>query len=390
MKILSIETSCDESATSLVEANGGLENPQFKVISSALNSQVDLHKEFGGVYPSLAKREHAKNLVPLLEKILKNSGLNKQNKEEKEEPDFSEEQITEIGKILEREPELLKTFLEIVSKLPKPDIEHIAVTIGPGLEPALWVGINFAKALSLIWNVPVIPVDHMEGHVASVLIENKVEFPAIALLVSGGHTDLYCVKKWGDYKHLGGTRDDAVGEAFDKVARLLNLDYPGGPEISKLSEKERSRATKSEEKWDMPRPMAGSNDLDFSFSGIKTHVLYLTRDLAEISPKIRKSVAREFEDAVIDVLVSKTSSALEKMGADSLIVAGGVAANKELRRRMGDLASSHNIPLLLPPQDLSTDNATMIAFAGYLKLQYQKEDEFKINPELEARGNLEL
>ncbi len=383
MKILSIETSCDESAISIVEAFGGLKNPEFKVVSSALHSQIEMHKEFGGVYPSLAKREHSRNLVPLLKEVL--SGENGDYTK------ISEDKGRKIQKILEREPRLLELFQEAVPNLKKPNIDYIAVTVGPGLEPALWVGINFAKALSVAWNVPVIPSDHMEGHIASVLSGNKekIDFPAVALLVSGGHTDLYEIKKWGEYKRLGGTRDDAVGEAFDKVARLLGLGYPGGPEISKLAEKSRSREPHHEEKWKMPRPMLNSDDLDFSFSGIKTHVLYLVRDMSNLSPENKESIAREFEDAVIEVLVQKTKKALEETSAKTLIVAGGVTANKELRKQMKKISKILGVPSLLPPQELSTDNSTMIALASFLKLNYSKQ-KFEVNPDLEAQGNLEL
>jgi len=198
MKILAIETSCDETAISLLEANSGFENPKFKVLSNALNSQIELHKEYGGVYPSLAKREHTKNLTPLLLKVMEevfgNTKLETLN--DRREPENHSNVLKKIRMVLEREPELFEQFARIVLDIKKPDIDYIAVTEGPGLEPALWVGINFAKALSLLWNIPLIPINHMEGHILSPLLnkENKITFPSLALLISGGHTELVLMK----------------------------------------------------------------------------------------------------------------------------------------------------------------------------------------------------
>lgn len=414
MRILGIETSCDETAISLIEVKGTLKNPRFKVLSNITLSQAKLHAKYGGVFPNLAKREHAKNLIPVLKKVLEeanflDSGFKIQ--------DSRKIQNLKLKAILNREPELLEQFLKFIPTIKKPPIDKIAVTYGPGLEPALWVGINFAKALSVVWKIPVIPVNHMEGHIASILpLQNKgnskseilnskqtqnskskvlkLEFPAIALLISGGHTELVLVKKWGDYKILGQTRDDAVGEVYDKVARMLGLPYPGGPYISALAEMSRTDADFTQtdaEKIQLPRPMLHSDNLDFSFSGLKTSVLYFLKG-RKITPKLKKEVCRAFEDAVADVLTTKTKKALQKTRAKSLIIAGGVSANKFLRDSIKKELSKYPIPdvkypalhIFVPPHELSTDNALMIAMAGYLKISLKK----RIPKKIQARGNL--
>ena len=256
MKILAIETSCDETAIAILDCNGDEKAAQFAVLGNALLSQIDIHKEYGGVFPALAKREHAKNLVPILESALEEAEL--LNEDTQAIPDETRAKIAEI---LAREPGLFETFFEFVSECEPPDIDAIAVTAGPGLEPALWVGINFAKALALVWNKQLVAVNHMEGHILAALarqeapstkreepnkfkieklkIEN-VEIPLLALLISGGHTELVLMKTWLEYELIGQTRDDAVGEAFDKVARMLSLPYPGGPELSRLAEQARA------------------------------------------------------------------------------------------------------------------------------------------------------
>ncbi|MDD5068407.1 MAG: tRNA (adenosine(37)-N6)-threonylcarbamoyltransferase complex transferase subunit TsaD [Candidatus Pacebacteria bacterium] len=382
MIILGIETSCDETALSLVEATGTLENPQFRLLSATLFSQTKLHEEHGGVVPMLAKREHQKNLIPLLKKLLEESGFSKSKQEKIDEKG--------IEKILEREQELAPLFLEYIPTIEKPKIDAIAVTYGPGLEPALWVGVSFAKALSYIWNIPIIPVNHMEGHIVSPLLtENtKIEFPALALLISGGHTELVLTEKWGEYKVIGKTRDDAVGEAFDKVARLLGLPYPGGPEISKLAEKQRQSGASST--LALPRPMLKSDDYDSSFSGLKTSVLYKLKEIGEPTAEIKAEIAKEFEDSVTEVLVSKTRKAIEEFGPQTLIIAGGVSANSHIRKSFEKLAEDFpQTKLLIPSKELSTDNAIMIAGAGYINFLL-KEKTAGVNQPLEARGNLSL
>jgi N6-L-threonylcarbamoyladenine synthase len=235
MKILSIETSCDETAVSIVEATGPLEKPIFSVLGNALYSQIKTHAQYGGVFPMMAKREHAQNFPHLLQEALTEAGLYIEGN-----PECTDTEWAQAQEILTREDTLYNELRKVIEHIKRPNIDLIAVTSGPGLEPALWVGISAAVALGTLWRVPVLPTNHMEGHIVSVLMENSdnrpVEFPALALLVSGGHTELVSVTDWGTYKTIGQTRDDAVGEAFDKVARMLNLPYPGGPEISKLAE----------------------------------------------------------------------------------------------------------------------------------------------------------
>ncbi|MEQ1500006.1 MAG: tRNA (adenosine(37)-N6)-threonylcarbamoyltransferase complex transferase subunit TsaD [Parcubacteria group bacterium] len=387
MKILSIETSCDETAVAIVEAEGGLSSPNFKVLGNALYSQIDIHKEYGGVFPMLAKREHAKNLTPLLVKALTEASefIETQN-------NYTEEKWQEIKNILSREDELYDDFRKVFEKIQKPNIDLISVTSGPGLAPALWVGISFALALEKLWEISVVPVNHMEGHIVSVLIQNEdkeqVKFPALALLISGGHTELVKISDWGKYEILGQTMDDAVGEAFDKVARMLNLPYPGGPEISKLAEE--ADALNIPQKAKLPRPMLHSNNLNFSFSGLKTSVLYYIRDNGPLSDTDKKDLARDFENSVVDVLVSKTETAINETGAKTLIVAGGVISNKKIRQSFSELTKRYSdLSIKLPTKDLATDNALMIACASYINII--------LNPDLKnrtkniiAEGNLKL
>lgn len=364
MIILSIETSCDETAVSIIEAKGSNSNPSFKILGNALYSQAKLHEKYGGVFPNLAKREHAKNLIPLFKKVLEEAGfLSTQKKAKKNN-------IKKIKKILEREPELSKNFVNFIPKIEKPPIDLIAVTYGPGLEPALWVGINFAKSLAHFWNIPVVPVNHMEGHIVSVLLgrntkKRKIEFPAIALLISGGHTQIVYAQKPLKYKIVGDTKDDAVGEAYDKVARMLGLPYPGGPQIAKLAKESRNKKQKT--KFILPRPMINSGDFNFSFSGLKTSVLYALQKEKRITNTTKKQMARAFEDAVLDVLSSKTQKAIETFKPKTLVVAGGVIANEEIRKAMKNLSKINSkLEILFPENNLSTDNSLMIGIAGYL------------------------
>jgi N6-L-threonylcarbamoyladenine synthase len=378
MKILSIETSCDETAISIVEADG----KEFKILGNALISQIEHHKEYGGVFPTVAKREHTKNLIPLLRNILSEADFLKAERNELNE--------NELKKILEREPELLKQFLEFIPTIEIPEIDAIAVTAGPGLEPALWVGINFARALALVWDKPIIPVNHMEGHIFSALLkENKIpdfKFPMLALLISGGHTQLVLSKEHLKYAIIGETLDDAVGEAFDKVARMMDLPYPGGPEISKLA----SLSDKQEE-YKFPRPMIHSDTCDFSFSGLKTSVLYTLKKIPELTDEIRQKVAKEFEDAVIEVLISKTKKALTENGAQTLVIGGGVSANKKIKQAFEEMVKDEfpETTLYVPQAELSTDNAIMIAVAGYFRYMQDPEN-YSPNTEIKADGNLSL
>ena len=404
MKILSIETSCDETAVSIIEAEGKLESPSFKVLGNALFSQIDIHKEYGGVFPMLAKREHAKNLIPLLKKALTEANMFISC-----DISHDNEKWDEIKKILQREDNLAEDFVEFAKKCEKPSIDVISVTYGPGLAPALWVGISFAEALGKLWNVPVVPVNHMEGHIFSVLvnredeisnfqfpISNKntdaIQFPAIALLISGGHTELVKMEAWGKYEILGATLDDAVGEAFDKTARMLGLPYPGGPEISRLAEFARTQNLPHTAK--LPRPMIHSDNLNFSFSGLKTSVLYYLRDnFVDGNPPSQEQkadIAREFEDSVVDVLASKTRKALDDTSAKTLIIAGGVIANKKIRSVFTEFEKEYSeLTVKIPTNPMATDNAIMIACATYSNITLHPEI-LKNSNKIIATGNLKL
>ena len=394
MIILSIETSCDETAVGVVEAQGDLSSPTFSVRGNGLFSQVALHAEYGGVFPTLAKREHARNLPSLLQKALSEASLASTSA-----LDISEEIWQKSKEILSKEEGLFDTFKQTLQHIPRPDIDMIAVTSGPGLEPALWVGISFAQALGVVWGIPVRAVNHMEGHITSVLlktdeiksqnekIKSLVQFPALALLISGGHTELVQIEHWGNYKKIGETRDDAVGEAFDKVARMLKLPYPGGPEVSKCAEK--ARKENLPKVFTLPRPMIHSKDLAFSFSGLKTSVLYTLKENPTLTEEMLCDMCREFEDAVTDVLVHKTKQALEETGARTLIIAGGVIANTHIRNTFEKLIGTEypSVTLEIPTKTMATDNALMIATAGYIEhlLDTEKSPGFKI---IRAQGNM--
>ncbi len=383
MKILSIETSCDETAVALIDARLNADGFAFDILGDALFSQIEIHKEYGGVYPMLAKRAHAKNLVPVLCEALEKSGLLLP-----EEQKISKETKSKIEKILEREEELADGVLRFISQYSRPEVDVIAVTYGPGLEPALWVGIGFARALALAWNLPIMPVNHMEGHIYSAFFGNNPELPSIALLVSGGHTELVLMEKPGEYKLLGETRDDAAGEAFDKIARILGLPYPGGPEISRLAAEARERGLSSGKWSKLPRPMMHSDNLDFSFSGLKTAVLYATRG-KELTDKDKMEIAREAEDAIVEVLVAKTLKALESNPVQSVILAGGVASNGRLRLTLREALKETATGLFTPSEGLYTDNASMIgAAAGARALLGDKG--IGADDELRSSGRLSL
>ncbi len=394
MIILGIETSCDETAVCLIEANGD----SIKILGNQLYSQVALHAQYGGVFPMMAKREHVKNLTPLLEQCLVESGFFK-SKAISLKSKVTEEKSEKIKEILIREQGLFESFIELAEKIESADwlkkIDAIAVTNGPGLEPALWVGVSFAKALSELLNIPVMPTNHMEGHIAVAPLDKisdkeykirSVNYPAVALLISGGHTQLVLIKEKLEYEIIGNTKDDAIGEAFDKVARILGLPYPGGPEISKLAEKERDEFPNKIPPFPLPRPMIHSHDLNFSFSGIKTAVLYTVQKIPTLTEQIKREIAREFEDAVIEVIVKKTKEAVEQYGAQTIIMGGGVSANKKIRNDFTKLAESLNVEFLVPEISASTDNAFMIALAGYLNIKSGKKSEIEFG----ARGNLTL
>ncbi|MFN3566963.1 MAG: tRNA (adenosine(37)-N6)-threonylcarbamoyltransferase complex transferase subunit TsaD [Burkholderiaceae bacterium] len=314
MLILGIETSCDETGLALYDSDAGL-------IAHRVHSQIEMHRAYGGVVPELASRDHIRRVLPLLDDVL------------------------------------------AVCARSRFDIEAIAVTEGPGLAGALLVGAGVAYALGYALGKPVVGVHHLEGHLLSPLLARPAPaFPFVALLVSGGHTQLMRVGGLGDYELLGETLDDAAGEAFDKTAQLLGLGYPGGPAVSRLAEFGVDGAVH------LPRPLLRSGDLNFSFSGLKTAVLTATQRAGNLCEQVRADVARAFVAAVVDVLATKAMAALERTGLDTLVVAGGVGANAQLRARLRDEASRRGVRLYFPPEDLCTDNAAMIALAGLARL----------------------
>jgi N6-L-threonylcarbamoyladenine synthase len=315
MVVLGIETSCDETGIALLDDRG-------EVLAQAVHSQVDMHRAYGGVVPELASRDHIRRVLPLLDDCLARAGLTKR------------------------------------------DIDAIAVTVGPGLAGALLVGASVGYALGYALRVPVIGIHHLEGHLLSPLLARPApDFPFVALLVSGGHTQLMRVGGVGDYALLGETLDDAAGEAFDKTAQLLGLGYPGGPAVSRLAEFGSADAIA------FPRPMLQSGDLNFSFSGLKTAVLMRIRGTSNVCEQVRADIARGFVDAAVDVLVAKSLAALRRTGLSTLVVAGGVGANKQLRERLASAADAGGLKIFFPPADLCTDNGAMIALAGLARLR---------------------
>ena len=306
----------------------------------------------------------------------------------------------DIVTILAKEKELAGDLLPFLASLQTPPIDIISVTYGPGLEPALWVGINCARALSLAWNVPIVPSNHMEGHILISLLGQEKEknasvpatrytlhtptYPALALLISGGHTELVHMEKEKSYSIVGQTLDDAVGECFDKIARTLSLPYPGGPEISRLADIARTNNIHSPEK--LPRPMLHSGNLDFSFSGLKTAVLYLTQKIGTLTEEIKQGIAREAEEAITDVIIAKTRKAIETYGSETLIIGGGVIANTHLREALTALAREKNITLHIPLISHSTDNALMTALAGYMNREKVQTGKVPVH----AQGNLRI
>ena len=379
MKILAIETSCDDTGIAILEVKKDPRGtPSFNVLSNIIASQIEVHQKYGGVYPMMAKREHQKNILPSATLALEQAKLLALNLKPKKID------IKKIEKILEREPELLKKIIPFLEKYKKPDIDFISVTNGPGLEPCLWVGVNFAKVLSFAWNIPIIPVNHIESHVLVNILDNpNIKFPAIALVVSGGHTQIILVNGIKKYKILGETRDDAAGECFDKCAKILGLGYPGGPILSKLA----SQTTNYKLQTRLPRPMISTKDYDFSFSGLKTAVLYVDRKITDKTDEYKKQMAAEVQQAIIDVLIKKTMKAVRDFNAKSLILGGGVSANQELRKQFKNKLEkeSPNTNFFVPKPNLSTDNAAMTAITGF----YHKKDT-KNWQKINADGNLRI
>lgn len=312
MKILGIETSCDETGIAIYDSEQG-------IIADALFSQVKLHAEYGGVVPELASRDHVRKTIPLIKKVMADSGCT------------------------------------------PADIDAIAYTKGPGLIGALFVGVGIGRSLAYAWDVPAIGVHHMEGHLLAPMLEDEQpEFPFVALLVSGGHTLLVDVQGLGQYSILGESIDDAAGEAFDKTAKIMGLGYPGGPALAKLAEKGRPGIYK------LPRPMTDRPGLDFSFSGLKTAVANLYRD-SDKSEQDLADIAYAFQEAVVDTIYIKCRRALEQTGHKSLVVSGGVSANISLRGKLSDLLQSKGGKAYYPRLQFCTDNGAMIAYAGHCR-----------------------
>ena len=364
MTILGIETSCDDTAIAVLKAD----KKRFKILSNLVSSQVKIHQKYGGVYPTLAKREHQKNLPIVLKKALKKAG--------------------------------------------NPRVNLIAVTAGPGLEPCLWTGINFAKDLSEKWGVPLVPVNHIEGHILVNFINQDFQkklFPAVCLVVSGGHTQLILMKDVGSYKIIGETRDDAAGECFDKTARILGLEYPGGPAVAAKAAlagkpavaKKADLKSKSAISIKLPRPMINQKNYDFSFSGLKTAVLYNVKERYEQVP-LRSAFSRttegrqyiqqmcgEIQQAIIDVLIHKTFKAVKDLKAKTIILGGGVSANRELRKQLKQAIKKEvpNTKYLIPDAEYCTDNALMIAATAYFHMLKGSKSKTK---KIEANSNLRL
>ena len=320
MKVLGIETSCDETGVAVYDSENGL-------LGHAVYSQVALHAGYGGVVPELASRDHVRKLAPMIRELLCNSGLG------------------------------------------AADIDGVAYTAGPGLAGALLVGAAFARSLAWAWRVPALGIHHMEGHLLAPMLEDEVpDFPFVALLVSGGHTQLVRVTAVGDYELLGESLDDAAGEAFDKTAKVLGLGYPGGPALAALAQRG------DPGRFDFPRPMTDRPGLDFSFSGLKTFALTRLRQETERTPpeqtaQLHADIARAFETAVVETLAIKCRRAVEQTGSRALVMAGGVSANRSLRARVDRLMGELGGRAYYPRAELCTDNGAMIAYAGWQRLR---------------------
>jgi N6-L-threonylcarbamoyladenine synthase len=345
MLILAIETSCDETAASLLK----IEKGKFKILKKIVASQISLHNHYGGIIPELAAREHIKKIIPVIQKAL----------------------------------------------IIKPNsIDLIAVTKGPGLITSLLVGVETAKALSLAWQKPLLGINHLQGHLAVNFIKETPLFPALGLVVSGGHTELALLQNYIRQKKIGQTRDDAAGECFDKIAKLLNLGYPGGPIVAQKA----AQIQPNQIKIKLPRPMIQSKNYDFSFSGLKTAVLYATqkRKNFQKNKKFIAEICYESQQAIIDVLLKKTFQAAREFKVRSIILGGGVIANQELRKQFLKQAKKQNpsLKILIPSLEFCMDNATMIGVAAYFqyqKLSSQKKQNLKNNwRKIKANPNLEI
>jgi N6-L-threonylcarbamoyladenine synthase len=343
MIILGIESSCDESAAAVAMGN----RSQVSLLSNIISSQIAIHKKYGGVVPEVAAREHVLNILPVIEEALSTAGIDRKDAPKK--------------------------------------ISAIAVTTGPGLITSLLVGIETAKTLAYVWKLPLIAVNHIEGHLYSNFIDTSPKLPAIILTVSGGHTQLVVMKNHLDYKTIGETRDDAAGEAFDKAAKLLDLGYPGGPLLSKQARIWARENNNKQSSIILPRPMIKDISFDFSFSGLKTALLYAIRDDKNYKKKISE-YCYAFEQAVVDVLVSKTIRAAKKFNVKTVMLAGGVSANTALREKLSEEVKKLGLEFFMPQFEYTTDNAAMIATAGYYKLKAKKTipwQKIKVDPNLD-------
>jgi N6-L-threonylcarbamoyladenine synthase len=332
LTILAIETSCDETAAAVIKDG--------KVLASVIASQADLHSKYGGVVPEVAAREHVPTILPTIDLALKEG------------------------------------------KKKLKDIDVVAVTKGPGLATSLHVGIDAAKTLALVLGKPLLPVNHMEAHIYANFVEPETDFPALVMIVSGGHTMLVLMKKHGEYKIVGETLDDAAGEAFDKTAKLIGLGYPGGPMISKFAIDGNPNA------FNFPRPMIKSNNLDFSFSGLKTAVLYEVQRHTKIDKKLKHDVAASVQTAIIETLIVKLEQAAKKYKVKTLMLGGGVAANKMLREEFLKLSNKLNLNYSIPPMAYCTDNAAMIGLAAYYRIKNKKSyysQDFGAEPNLKLK-----
>ena len=329
MLVLGIETSCDDTAAAVL-LDG------HTMLANIVSSQDEIHGPYGGVVPELASRHHVQNILPILDGALQ------------------------------------------TAKVSLRDINGIAVTRGPGLVGSLLVGLSLAKGLAFRWNIPYVGVNHLEAHLLAIKLEQDVEFPYIALLASGGHTLIYCVRGVGEYLYLGGTRDDAAGEAYDKVAKMMGLGYPGGRAIDELAKSGNRKAIR------FPRAKLRGAPYDFSFSGIKTSVLhYLESPAREQAAKA--DIAASFQEAVVDMLIEPTIRAALAQSVNRIVLAGGVAANSRLRQKMRERAEAENLQVYSPSVKFCTDNAAMIALTGHHLMKRGRRDDFAVNAEADLR-----
>ena len=325
MRILGIETSCDETGIAIYDDQEGL-------LGHSLHSQIDIHAAYGGVVPELASRDHIRRCLPMIDDLMAQTRT---------------------------KPE---------------DLDAIAFTEGPGLIGALLVGASIARSLGYAWGIPSIGIHHMEGHLlASELTDSPPPYPLVALLVSGGHTQLMASTRPGHYELLGESVDDAAGEAFDKAAKMLGLGYPGGPEIAKLA------LLGNSERFDFPRPMTKKPGLDFSFSGLKTHTLITLQSLGTVTDQDKADIARAFQDAVVETIVIKCERAILQTGFSELVMAGGVSANLELRAALAKLGQKHHITIHYPDLKFCTDNGAMIAVAGLMRQSLWDKQNWRID-----------